>query len=110
MKIVIIGAGPAGLYCGLLLKKANLARDVTIIERNPPDATYGWGVVFSEETLTGRRRRTSRAFLTFVAIDENGDRLKIPPLLVETEEERRVCEEAHARRKQRLLRRIMAEG
>ncbi len=66
--------------------------------------------VMSEETLTGRRRRTSRAFLTFVAIDENGDRLKIAPLLVETAEERRVCEEAHARRKQRLLRRIMAEG
>ena len=60
--------------------------------------------VFSEETLTGRRQKTSRAFLTFVAIDREGGRVKVAPLLVETEEERRVCEEAHARRTQRLRR------
>jgi acyl-CoA hydrolase len=60
--------------------------------------------VFSEETLTGTRQLTSRAFLTFVAIDRNGGRVAVPPLLVETEEERRVCEEAHARRVQRLKR------
>jgi acyl-CoA hydrolase len=60
--------------------------------------------VYSEETLTGRRQMTSRAFLTFVAIDRDGNRLKVPPLLVETEEERRVCGEALARRAQRLKR------
>jgi acyl-CoA hydrolase len=60
--------------------------------------------VFSEETLTGRRRLTSRAFLTFVAIDRDGGRVRVPPLLVETDEERRVCEEANARRAQRLIR------
>ena len=65
--------------------------------------------VFSEETLTGRRRRTSRAFLTFVAVGSDGSRVQVPPLLVETEEERRVCEEAQARREQRLRRRIVAE-
>src|ERR671936_46224 len=46
--------------------------------------------VFSEETLTGRLQRTSRAFLTFVAVDRNGGRVLVPPLLVETEEEKRV--------------------
>ena len=51
MKIVIVGAGPAGLYCGLLLKKSNPAHDVTIIERSPPDDVSGWGLVFSERTL-----------------------------------------------------------
>jgi acyl-CoA hydrolase len=58
--------------------------------------------VFSEETLTGRRQQTSRAFLTFVAIDRVGGRLAVPPLLVESDEERRECEAAHARRAQRL--------
>ena len=61
--------------------------------------------VYSEETLTGRRQLTSRAFLTFVAIDRDGTRVRVPPLLVETEEERRVCEEAQARRAARLRRR-----
>ena len=60
--------------------------------------------VFSEETLTGRRQLTSRAFLTFVAIDRAGGRVRVPPLLVETDDERRVCDEAHARRVQRLKR------
>src|SRR5207245_10085993 len=60
--------------------------------------------VFSEETLTGRRQLTSRAFLTFVAVDRAGGRVVIPPLIVETDEERRICEEAHARREERLQR------
>jgi acyl-CoA hydrolase len=58
--------------------------------------------VFSEETLTGKRLLTSRAFLTFVAISQDGGRVRVPPLLVESEEERRTCEEAHARRAERL--------
>jgi acyl-CoA hydrolase len=58
--------------------------------------------VFSEETLTGNRQLTSRAFLTFVAIARDGGRVLVPPLIVETDEERRVCEEAHARRAARL--------
>src|SRR3989442_3078380 len=58
--------------------------------------------VFSEETLTGRRQLTSRAYLTFVAVDRQGSRVLVPPLIVETDEERRICAEAHARRAQRL--------
>jgi len=61
--------------------------------------------VFSEETLTGRRRPTSHAFLTFVAVDREGGRVQVPPLLLETDEERRVCEEAKARRELRLQKR-----
>src|SRR5215831_3774947 len=58
--------------------------------------------VFSEETLTGDRKMTSRAFLTFVAIDRSGARCPIPPLLLETESQRQVAREAEARRAARL--------
>ena len=65
--------------------------------------------VFSEETLTGRRRPTSRAFLTFVAVNRDGGRVQVPPLLIETEDERRVCEEAKARRQERLRRKAASQ-
>ena len=58
--------------------------------------------VFSEETLTGRTQLTSRAFLTFVSISQSGERIRVPELLVETDEDRRVWEEAHQRRSERL--------
>lgn len=58
--------------------------------------------VFSEETLTGTRRLTSRAYLTFVAIDRTGRRLPIPPLLLETDQDRQRADEARKRREQRL--------
>src|SRR5919108_5750794 len=61
--------------------------------------------VFSEETLSGRRQLTSRAFLTFVAIDRDGRKQPVPPLLIETEHDRRRCEDAHRRRGARLERR-----
>ena len=51
MKIVCIGGGPAGLYFGLLMKKQDPAHDIVVIERNRPYDTFGWGVVFSDQTL-----------------------------------------------------------
>jgi acyl-CoA hydrolase len=66
--------------------------------------------VYSEETLTGRRQLTSTAFLTFVAIDRSGGKVKIAPLLVETDDERRVCEAAYRRRQERLKRRSVAKA
>jgi anthraniloyl-CoA monooxygenase len=51
MKITIIGGGPAGMYFAILMKKADAAHDITIYERNGPDDTFGWGVVFSGRTL-----------------------------------------------------------
>ena len=61
--------------------------------------------VFSEETLTGRRQLTSRAYLTFVAIMQDGRRLTVPPLLIETNDDRRKAENALARREERLKKR-----
>ena len=64
--------------------------------------------VYSEEILTGRRQLTSRAFLTFVAISREGGRLPVPPLLVETDEDRRICDEARVRRAERLKNKFRA--
>ena len=58
--------------------------------------------VFSEELLTGRRRLTSHAYLTFVAIAVDGSRIPVPPLLLETDDDRRAAIEAQARRAERL--------
>ena len=66
--------------------------------------------VHSEETLTGRRQLTSRAYLTFVAVQADYAKVPVPPLLVETDAERRVFEEAHARRAARLERKRRLEA
>ncbi|MDQ6436076.1 bifunctional salicylyl-CoA 5-hydroxylase/oxidoreductase [Mesorhizobium sp. LHD-90] len=51
MKVAVLGGGPAGLYFAISMKLRDSANDVTVIERNKPDDTFGWGVVLSAETL-----------------------------------------------------------
>ena len=53
MKIAVIGAGPGGLYLATLVKQLNPSHEVTVWERNARDDTFGFGVVFSDETLGG---------------------------------------------------------
>ena len=55
-RILCIGGGPAGLYFGLLMKRRFPALEVTVVERNRPYDTFGWGVVFSDQTLVNLRR------------------------------------------------------
>lgn len=55
MKIVCIGGGPAGLYFALLMKQMSPAHQVTVVERNKPYDTFGWGVVFSDATMDNMR-------------------------------------------------------
>jgi anthraniloyl-CoA monooxygenase len=76
MRINIIGGGPAGLYFALLMRLRSASHEVTVFERNPPDATFGWGVVFSGRTLRNLReadevshRRIAAEFETWDNVD-----------------------------------------
>ncbi|BAR60675.1 anthraniloyl-CoA monooxygenase [Bradyrhizobium diazoefficiens] len=55
MRIVCIGGGPAGLYLGLLMKRRHPEHVITVVERNKPYDTFGWGVVFSDAMMTAMR-------------------------------------------------------
>src|SRR5919199_138053 len=66
MNIVCIGGGPAGLYFALLMKKQNPTHSITVVERNRPYDTFGWGVVFSDQTMSnleGADPETARQIL-----------------------------------------------
>ncbi len=76
MEVVCIGAGPASLYTAILLKKANPDASIRLYEQNRPDDTFGWGVVFSDETLGGFEeadpesfRAIQEQFVTWTDID-----------------------------------------
>ena len=56
MRIVCIGGGPAGLYLGILMKLQNPAHSISVIERNRPYDTFGFGVVFSDATMENMRK------------------------------------------------------
>jgi acyl-CoA hydrolase len=78
-----------------------------IILRSKVTATWSTSLeaeveVFSEEILTGARKLTSRAYLTFVTIDTEGRRVPVPPLILDTEAERGKAAEADQRRAERL--------
>jgi anthraniloyl-CoA monooxygenase len=76
VNINIIGGGPAGLYFAILMKRADPARQITVYERNGPDDTFGWGVVFSGKTLAHLKaadeishRRITNAFAAWDNVD-----------------------------------------
>jgi 2-polyprenyl-6-methoxyphenol hydroxylase-like FAD-dependent oxidoreductase len=73
MRIVILGAGPAGLYLGYLLKRRRADADITIVEQNPADATFGFGVVFSDRALEFLREGDADTFAAITPQMESWD-------------------------------------
>lgn len=73
MHIAILGAGPAGLYLGYLLKRRRPDAVITIVEQNPADATFGFGVVFSDRALEFLREDDAETFAAFVPQMESWD-------------------------------------
>ncbi len=76
MKINIVGGGPAGLYFAILMKQGDADHQITVYERNGPDDTFGWGVVFSGKTLANLARadapshaEITKSFAAWVNVD-----------------------------------------
>ena len=55
MRVLVVGGGPGGLYAALLLRRRHPDAQVTVLERNRPDDTFGWGVVLSDQTVANLR-------------------------------------------------------
>lgn len=86
MKINVIGGGPAGLYFALLMKARDPAHEIEVFERNARGSTFGWGVVFSDKTLSYLRDNDeptyvaiTRAFATWENVDvvHRGEKISI---------------------------------
>ncbi len=67
MRIACVGGGPGGLYTAILVKKADPGREVVVYERNRPDDTFGFGVVFSDATLGNIRDADPESYATIAA-------------------------------------------
>jgi anthraniloyl-CoA monooxygenase len=77
MKINIIGAGPAGLYFAILMKKSDPRRLITILERDGPRDTFGWGIVFSDQTFSYLQESDQESFSRIVGSAEIWDNLDV---------------------------------
>ncbi|NOX39160.1 MAG: bifunctional salicylyl-CoA 5-hydroxylase/oxidoreductase [Alphaproteobacteria bacterium] len=84
MKVMCLGGGPAGLYFAISMKLRNPDHEVTVIERNKPDDTFGWGVVLSDDALENMQQndpasteliRENFAYWDDIAVHYQGQRM-----------------------------------
>jgi anthraniloyl-CoA monooxygenase len=73
MKINIVGGGPAALYFAILMKKLDPSHEIVIAERDGPNDTFGWGIVFSEKTLNFLDEHDHETFLNITAASRSWD-------------------------------------
>jgi anthraniloyl-CoA monooxygenase len=73
VRITILGGGPAGLYFAILMKTQDPAHAITILERDGPDDTFGWGIVFSERTYSFLREADGVTYREITAASETWD-------------------------------------
>ncbi len=77
MKINIIGGGPAGLYFAILMKKQNPSREISVVERDGPNDTFGWGIVFSDQTFSYLEESDQPSFKQIIANCEIWDNVDV---------------------------------
>jgi anthraniloyl-CoA monooxygenase len=77
MRILVIGGGPGGLYFSLLRKKKHPEDEIRLVERNAPDATFGWGVVFNDKTQNYLRDSDEPSWRDITAAFETWDNVDV---------------------------------
>ena len=77
MRITIVGAGPAGLYFALLMKKADPTCEISVLERDGADDTFGWGIVFSDQTFSYLHDNDEPSFDEIIASCETWDNVEV---------------------------------
>jgi anthraniloyl-CoA monooxygenase len=77
VRITVLGGGPAGLYFALLTKQLQPSSEVTVIERDGPDDTFGWGIVFSDQTFDYLRENDAPSFRAITAACQKWDNVDI---------------------------------
>src|SRR5215510_6869701 len=77
MVIHVVGGGPAGLYFAILMKKLDPAHAITIFERDGPDDTFGWGIVFSDRTYGHLRDHDEPTYTAITAASQTWDPVDI---------------------------------
>ena len=73
----MIGGGPAGLYFAILMKRQDPSREIVVAERDGPDDTFGWGIVFSDQTFSYLEEGDRPSFEQIVAACEIWDNVDV---------------------------------
>jgi anthraniloyl-CoA monooxygenase len=77
VKITIVGGGPSGLYFAILMKKLDRANEITLLERDAPNDTFGWGIVFSDQTFDYLKENDVKSFNAINRVCQRWDNVDV---------------------------------